>query len=174
MATTEELLAQVQELAKELQDLQDIKAIERVKYEYWDALDHKDFDRLRTVFADDVHYDTSSVIEGLVVDDADTLIEGMIPFMGDENRRSCHQAQQHWIEIDDETTAHGAWSFRDNYYNITTNSEFAGRGYYEDVYRKVDGRWVIASTIITYNMADAKYDKKFGDEAGTAFSVIAG
>lgn len=138
-----------------------VEDIKRLKARYFRALDTKDWDLLRTVFAPDIVCDfrgstrdpktgidtgaeaTANVLHGR--DEAIKLISaGMNP------TESVHHGHMPEIEIDGPDTAHGVWAMFDSV-RIADGPvrEFNGYGHYHETYRKTDGQWQIATIRLT-------------------------
>ena len=79
---------------------------------------------------------------------------------------------QHYVEIIDETHAVGACIVQDTIYNTSTGGEFQGRGYYEEEYIKIDGRWYIKLCRLNYNMGSGFLHKRFGDDIAAAWMAV--
>ena len=159
----QKLVEEISALRDEIQKLKDVAEIERLKFNYWDSMDRKDWKRFAEVFTEDFHWDSSSC-NGVVSDGRDAIVAGISAYMP-EHFRSCHQGHQHWIEITGPDTAKGAWVLRDNLYNCKTNAQFWGRGFYEDEYKKIDGKWYISKTVLTYFNCESSYMKKFSGDS---------
>lgn len=168
-----ELVEQVEALRAGVRELKDTMEIERVKYNYWDFVDHKDWEGLRGILTEDFHWD-STTLNGAVWDGRDDYVDlGISKFQSDPNYHACHVGLQHWIEFDDETHAHGEWSLRDDMWNGAFRpADVQGRGKYWDEYEKVDGVWLLKSSEFKYIMVSSFVFKAFGNDAGKAFAVI--
>lgn len=134
-------MSTVAELEERIQELEDIEAIRRLKYEYWDSVDSKDWERYGNVFTEEFvwHFPPSPPTVMTRQKIIDTVSAFLLPHV-----KSCHQGHQHFIEINGATTAKGSWCFRDDLVSTKTNTEFKGRGCYDEEYLKVDGKWQIS------------------------------
>jgi ketosteroid isomerase-like protein len=162
-------MSSIAELEKRIQVLEDIEAIKRLKFDYWKYLDAKDWTAYGNVFTEDVVYDFpafDSHAEG-----RQAMVDNVANFLFDYVK-TCHQGHQHTIEITSDSTATGTWVLRDNLVNTKNNSEFKGRAYYDEEYRKVGGKWLISRMILKYNMAEGAVLKKFGREIAPAMGVL--
>lgn len=142
-------MSNLESLEKRIQALEDIEAIRQLRFYYWWYLDHKEWDKFADLFTDDLVY--TNLATGQQKSKADWL-PGLDKFLG-EHVRSCHHGHQHVIDIVDETHATGIWVLRDDLYNIRANTEFLGRAWYFDKYRKENGVWKISAFALIYNMA---------------------
>jgi hypothetical protein len=127
--------------AAELSELEDIK---RLKYAYFRCLDQKRWDEMAELF----------VPEGAVAaysngkyryEGREAIVEFMRTNMGGDAVHTSHRVHHPEIAIDGDR-ATGTWAMED--VNVDTEFDFylTGAGFYEDVYRKVDDRWLIEHT----------------------------
>ena len=125
-------------------DLVEHEAIKRLKYKYLRCLDQKRWDEMRECFTEDAvaaysggkyHY------EG-----RDAIVEFMSKNMDRPAFHTSHRMHHPEIELTSPSTATGVWAMED----VNVDSEFdfylTGAGFYEDRYRKVDGRWLFEHT----------------------------
>jgi ketosteroid isomerase-like protein len=167
-------MSTIEELAKRVQELEDIEAIRRLKFEYWDAMDRKDWERWANVFTEDLVF-IFPAFEPSPMAKATSRKQFMDQnaLLTKEYLKTCHQGHQHSIEITSPTTAKGTWCLRDHLINTKTNTEFKGRAYYYEEYRKVDGKWYISNVLVEYNNAQGSVNNKFGLDITPAFLTIA-
>jgi hypothetical protein len=127
--------------AAELSELEDIK---RLKYAYFRCLDQKRWDVMAELF----------VPEGAVAaysngkyryEGREAIVEFMRTNMGRDAFHTSHRVHHPEIELDGDRAV-GTWAMED--VNVDTEFDFylTGAGFYEDVYRKLDGRWLIEHT----------------------------
>lgn len=122
----------------------DVEQIEILKARYFRFLDTKDWDAWRDVFTPDLHAEA----EGLTFSDRDSfvgLVAGLL-----EGVTSAHHGHLPEIDIDgDEAT--GIWAMADLLvFPGDPAPGIRGYGHYHERYRRGDdGRWRIASTVLT-------------------------
>ena len=133
------------ELAERIQALEDREAIKRLKYDYFFFCDSKQPDKVRACFIDGpVHIDYGRV--GIFTH-RDELITVFTELACNEHMVEMHHAQNPRIDLIDERHAVGGWSLY--YHLIDTRSNIVTQlgAVYEDEYLKIDGLWLISSTI---------------------------
>ena len=125
---------------EELSELEDIK---RLKYAYFRCLDQKRWDEMATLFVPEA---TAAYSGGKYhYEGRDAIVEFMRKNMDRPAFHTSHRVHHPEIEISGDT-ATGTWAMED--VNVDDEYDFylTGAGFYEDVYRKVDGRWLIEHT----------------------------
>lgn len=133
-----------QDLAARVARLEALEETKALKYRYFRAMTHGDYDLLKETLTEDV---VTSYSDGeYVFEDREKLLRFLID--------SHHSGQQvaYWmcampeLEIVDETKATGVWAFYHYFYH--RGHEFVDEMfcYYDDEYRHEDGRWRIART----------------------------
>lgn len=136
-----------------------IEEIKQCKARYWRAIDSKDFDLLRTVFADDIVFDlsdsTRDPLKGQHPDipeklepsrSCEQIVSNSKKLMG-ATTQSAHMGHIPEIEITSETTAKAYFPFEDK---VITHgfAAFTGYGYYADTFEKIDGSWKVKTSKI--------------------------
>jgi len=137
------------DLTSRIQALEDIEAIKRLKHDYFYFCDTKQPDKVRDCFVEGpVHIDYGRIG---VFTQLDALVAVFTEMACHEHMVEMHHAQNPRIDLLDETSAKGVWGLY--YHLIDTNSRSVTQlgAYYEDEYRKVDGRWLISSTVCKVN-----------------------
>ncbi len=125
-------------------ELVEIEAIKRVKYRYLRCLDQKLWDELSEVLTDDCVADYSGGkyhFEG-----GEAVAEFLRGAMGAETFHSAHRVHHPEIDLTSPTTAVGTWAMDDVVVMTDWDLTVRGAAFYEDEYRKVDGRWLIGAT----------------------------
>jgi SnoaL-like protein len=125
--------------------LLEIEAIKQLKARYCRFLDTKDWEAWRGVFADDFHSDTSPS-GGKVIDGADEFVAFVRKTL--EKQPTVHQVHAPEIELTSATTARGVWALND-VVRLAPGLNLDGYGHYHETYEKVDGEWLIKSSILT-------------------------
>ena len=161
-------MATLEELERRIQELEDLRAIERLQANYWDTLDAKDWDGLRECLIENfvfVNNTTGGRYEGR---------EGMLATMQGkftDGVVSSHQGHHHWIELTSESTAVSHWSLQDDLYDARHGGEFVGRAHYDNEYVKIDGCWYFAKMSLTYLRGEGSI-KKCADDCANAYQVF--
>lgn len=124
-------------------DLVAIEEIKRVKYAYLRCLDQKDWEGLAEVFCEDA---TASYSGGKYTYSGRDDIVGFISRnMGREQFHSSHRVHHPEVDVDgDRATA--TWALEDIVLDTDWNFVLMGAAFYEDTYRREDGRWLIEHT----------------------------
>ncbi len=124
-------------------DLVDMELIKRTKYAYLRCLDQKDWAGLAEVLCEDA---TASYSGGKYTYTGRDEIVGFISRnMGREAFHSSHRVHHPEIELDGDV-ATATWALEDTVLDTDWNFLLAGAAFYEDVYRRDDGRWRIQHT----------------------------
>lgn len=134
----------IDQLEARLRALEDAEAIRGLKARYFACCDMKDPDGMRECFAQGpVHIDYGEIG---VFGDRDGLVEVFARLGCHPHIVEMHHGVNPQIELLDTHHARGSWGL--HYQMLDTRERaFTQLGaYYEDTYRKVDGRWKIAST----------------------------
>ena len=157
------------ELAQRIQALEDVEAIKRLKHDYLYFCDSKQPDKVRECFvAGPVHIDYGEVG---VFDNREALVEVFTQAACHDHMVEMHHAQNPRIDLVDAGSARGVWGLF--YHLIDTRRQLVTQlgACYADEYRKVDGRWLISSTICRINSA---YTTQLAGPEAQARVVFAG
>lgn len=124
---------------------QAIEDIRKLKARYFRALDTKDWDLYESVFAPDAVIDLTRA--------GGQRFEGRDAFMAYARAmtivQSVHHGHMPEIELQGEDAATGIWSMED--YNVWEDgSQNHGWGHYLETYRRIEGRWHIATMALSY------------------------
>ena len=158
----------LEELEKRIAAQEDLRAIERLQACYWDYLDAKNWEGLRSLLIEDfvfINNTTGGRYEGR---------EGMLSTMEGkfcDGVISSHQGHHHWVELVDETHASSHWSLEDDLYDSKHGGEFVGRAHYDNKYVKIDGRWYFEEMSLTYLRGKGEI-KKLADDCANAYKVF--
>src|SRR5690349_4412296 len=123
----------------------EIEAIKQLKARYCRYLDTKDWAAWRSLFSDDFLSDTSHA-GGKVIRGADEFVA--FTRKGLRTQATVHQVHAPEIELTSPTTARGVWALED-VVRFGPGVNLRGYGHYTETYEKVDGRWVITSSVLT-------------------------
>ena len=129
-----------------LDRLEAIEEIRALKARYFRYMDTKQFDRLHDVFADD--FEVISPDGQVWMSGGPAFAESLRSSLS--NSVSAHQGFSPEIEIIDADNASGIWPMQDmirweDRHPREGWKAIVGRGHYHDTYRRVDGRWRIAT-----------------------------
>lgn len=158
----------LKELEKRIAAQEDLRAIERLQANYWDYLDAKNWEGLRSILIEDfvfINNTTGGRYEGR---------EGMLSTMEGkfcDGVISSHQGHHHWVELVDDTHAISHWSLEDDLYDSKHGGEFVGRAHYDNKYVKIDGRWYFEEMSLTYLRGKGEI-KKLADGCANAYKVF--
>lgn len=158
----------LEELEKRIAAQEDLRAIERLQACYWDYLDAKNWEGLRSLLIEGfvfINNTTGGRYEGR---------EGMLSTMEGkfcDGVISSHQGHHHWVELVDETHAISHWSLEDDLYDSKHGGEFVGRAHYDNKYVKIDGRWYFEEMSLTYLRGKGEI-KKLADDCANAYKVF--
>ncbi|WP_297156582.1 nuclear transport factor 2 family protein [uncultured Ellagibacter sp.] len=158
----------LEELEKRIAAQEDLRAIERLQANYWDYLDAKNWEGLRSILIEDfvfINNTTGGRYEGR---------DGMLSTMEGkfcDGVISSHQGHHHWVELVDETHAISHWSLEDDLYDSKHGGEFVGRAHYDNKYVKIDGRWYFEEMSLTYLRGKGEI-KKLADDCANAYKVF--
>lgn len=121
--------------------LEDLRAIENLKYRYLRSLDTKDWTTFASTLTDDV---TGNYGEGLAFSDREELVGYMRANVGPAVITE-HRVAHPEIEIDGDT-AHGRWYLQDRVIVAEFSFMLIGAAFYDDTYRRTADGWRISST----------------------------
>jgi uncharacterized protein (TIGR02246 family) len=124
---------------------EDLEAITQLKARYCRTMDTKDWDAMRSLFADDVTIDTVES-GGSVVTGADEFMIFLRQAIGDvATVHHCHMPE---IERTSPTSASAIWAMEDML-RWPDGTELHGYGHYHETYEKRAGVWRITSSRLT-------------------------
>lgn len=125
-------------------DLVELEAIKRLKYKYLRCLDQKRWDEMRECFTEDAVAAYSGgkySYEG-----REAILEFLRRSMGAESFLSSHRAHHPEIELRSPSEASATWALDDVVIEEKWGVTIRGAAFYQDEYRKEDGRWRIVRT----------------------------
>ena len=133
-----------------MERLEAVEEIRRLKARYFRFMDCKMWDKLPSVFTDDMR---------VVTPDGKVWLEGGDAYAASlksslERAVSSHQGLTAEIDILDETNAEGVWAMQDvieweDRHPREGWKSILGRGHYHETYRKEDDAWKIATLSLT-------------------------
>ena len=132
------------DLETRISRIDDIEAIRQLKANYFFCCDQKDPEGMRACFAtEDVLIDYGSIG---IFKNRDQLVEVFERLGRHEHIIEMHHGVNPQITILDQTNARGIWGL--HYQQIDTLKKIVTQlgAYYEDEYRKIDGKWKICKT----------------------------
>jgi hypothetical protein len=126
------------------EDLVEIEAIKRLKYQYLRGLDQKEWGDVEECFIEDA---TASYSGGkYAFDSRAEIMDFLTDAMGAETFLSSHRCHHPEIDLTSATTAVGTWALEDVVIDTTWDITIRGAAFYTDEYVKVDGAWKIRAT----------------------------
>lgn len=137
----------VAELEKQLQRINDIEEIKRLKGKYFRCLDSKDWDGLEETLSPNVH---TSYSGGKLKFNGPREVTDYFRKSMPDTDLTLHQGHtpEIWFESDD--VAYGHWYLQDNLIfcegNPYAGTQIQGSAIYTDKYERIDGRWLIVET----------------------------
>lgn len=144
----------------EAERLAAIEAIKQLKARYWRGVDMSDGALVRGILAEDCVLDYM----GCCTDPAsgedfmpamNVVLKGRDSWISDAFKNAgiitVHRGHNAEIEVTDDATANGIWSFTDRFFLPPGGpfSRLTGYGYYHDTYEKVGTEWKLKTTRIT-------------------------
>ncbi|MFI8185310.1 nuclear transport factor 2 family protein [Actinacidiphila glaucinigra] len=139
-------MSDLDEILRRLDALESIEGIKQLKARYFRFVDEKKHDELAALFTPDAKIVTDGITWGSPTEFANTVrdLTGAAP--------SVHHGHMPEIEITGPDTASGIWAMED----LLTFPAAAdapeghnGYGQYRDSYRRVGGKWLIDSLLLT-------------------------
>jgi len=125
-------------------DLLAFEAIKRVKYAYVRCLDQKLWDEMEGLFTPDA---TASYSGGKYhYEGPEAIVAFMRRNMDRPAFHTSHRMHHPEIELTGADRARATWAMEDHNVDDEWDFYLTGAGFYEDRYRKVDGRWLIEHT----------------------------
>lgn len=127
--------------------LETIEDIRQLKAKYLSACDLKAIDDIRACFADgEIHIDYGMLG---IHKHRDALV-GLFDQLGNHPHiLDSHHGQIGQITVTSPTTASASWQLHFQQINTQENTVTQIMGFYADKYQKIDGRWLIVSTVFT-------------------------
>ncbi|HYC23721.1 MAG TPA: nuclear transport factor 2 family protein [Candidatus Bathyarchaeia archaeon] len=137
------------DLEARIQRIEDIAAIQQLKYKYWRCLDQKAWAELAECFSEDA---TVSYGSGKYhFSGRDRIMKFLSESLGvDSGSIGIHHGHHPEIELRSATTARGRWALYNYLINTKQNRGVREGAFYEDEYVKQDGVWRIRHTGYTY------------------------
>lgn len=137
-------MADLNDVLRRLQALEDIEEIKKLKHRYFFHCDQKQPDQVRQCFAEgpiELDYGRVGMFE-----DREEMVDIFSRLACVEHIVEMHHAQNPMIELQDENNASATWSLY--YYMINTRDKTVTQlgGYYDDKYRRTDQGWQITAS----------------------------
>jgi hypothetical protein len=125
-------------------ELSDIEAIKQVKYAYFRLLDLKRFDELGQLLTEDC---TAAYEDGKRrYDSRRGIVDFLTEALGNQGIVTQHHGHHPEIAFDGPGSATGIWYLVDRVIIASADLEIGGTAFYDDRYRREDGRWLISHT----------------------------
>ena len=126
----------------------DLETIRQLKARYFRFMDQKDWERLATVFTDDVHIDMTGEGGGIT-----ESVDAYLPFLIEQIAAvvTVHHGHMSEIEFDGPDLAHGIWAMEDELWwpEGSPIAHLHGYGHYHETYRRTPTGWRIAEMTLT-------------------------
>lgn len=139
-----------------IDDLLNIEEIKQVRNLFSHYFDGQNLDELVDLFTDDAVCEFGPVFGGDWVG-KEHIRSKFTAIMGEpgmavhgEPFSVLHAVTNPWIRLLDETTASGRWYLLDIHTAVGVENPLILFGIYDDIYRKVEGRWLIHRTRIDF------------------------
>lgn len=124
-------------------ELTDLEALKRLKYAYLRCLDQKDWTGLAELLCEDA---TAAYSGGrYTFTGREEIVAFVERNMGREQFHSSHRAHHPEITLDGDRAA-ATWALEDVVVDAEWDLLLVGAAFYEDVYRREEGRWLIEHT----------------------------
>lgn len=143
----EPIMTDIAAIADRVARLEAAEAIRALKLRYLRACDDKDPDAMRACFMRDnahIHYDRIGSFAG-----REALVQCFAELACRPTLREMHFAGQGDIRVLDDNTAHGSWDLAYLALDDASGSRTFLTGRYADEYLRIDGAWLIRSTVFT-------------------------
>ncbi|MGW3650937.1 nuclear transport factor 2 family protein [Streptomyces sp. NPDC000878] len=134
------------DIMRRLEALEDVESIKQVKARYFRFVDEKKYEELAALFTPEAKVVTDGTAWDSGADMADVVrdLVGAAP--------TVHHGHMPEIQITGADTASGIWAMED-LLTFPAGKDAPeghdGYGQYRETYRKVDGRWLIDSLVLT-------------------------
>ena len=143
----EPIMTDIAAMADRVARLEAAEAIRALKLRYLRACDDKDPDAMRACFVRDnahIHYDRIGSFAG-----REALVQCFAELACRPTLREMHFAGQADIRVLDDSLAQGSWDLAYLALDDASGSRTFLTGRYADEYVRVDGAWMIRSTVFT-------------------------
>ena len=124
--------------------IDDLLAIQNLKYAYFRHLDLKEFQELGDLLTDDVtaaYGDAPTPLQG-----RDAVVSFLTEAMSSLAMVTVHHGHHPEIDVSDDGTATGTWYLLDRVILLEHDLEIGGTAFYEDTYVRTEGGWRISHT----------------------------
>lgn len=160
---------------RRLRRLEDIEALQQLKYRYFRALDSADMDLLVSLLTEDFHCHFRSDRFDMLCRDRSEYIASIATFFG-QNMAAQHQGHHPEITIDeDRESASAIWYLQDFVHNIETGWLMYGTSFYRDGYLRTEDGWKLRSSFWSRHVEvgerlqfDLKYTGRYLETRGSA------
>lgn len=122
-----------------------VEEIRQLKARYFRYMDLKRWEDWRELFTEDLHAEA----DGKEFDDRDSFVNLVAQLLANDVVTT-HHGHMPEIQLTSWDEAHGIWALEDRLaFPGTPNPGIHGAGHYHEKYRRVDGHWKIAETVLT-------------------------
>ena len=142
-----------------IEELVELEAIKTLRHLYSHYFDGKQVEKLTDLFTDDAVCEFGPMYGGDWVgkEQIRSNYATYTEAEGDEHE-VMHAVTNPWIRFIDDTTANGRWYLMDLRTAEGTENPLILFGIYDDVYKKVDGKWLIERTRIDFLWPKREYN----------------
>lgn len=125
-------------------DLSAIESIKQLKARYFRALDSKNWPLMESCLAE---HCTAAYDNGkYTLHSRQEIVQFFSSFMNDPKLIFMHHGHHPEITVEDDQNASGIWYLQDMVINLDKNTTLHGAGFYHDRYIQQDGHWLICAT----------------------------
>jgi len=164
MPQTDDLAALVARLSDRVRELEDAERIRELQQDYWRAIDLKQPDALRQLFAPgEIHIEFEDMP---VWRDRDAFVRFFIELGMDPARQENHFGLNPIIRFEGADAAAATWRLHMFAYNYDTRTVIRISGLYDARYARQDGRWWITALLF-------KRHSIFSEQVGADGAVAA-
>lgn len=145
MDDRQDLLRAVAELTARVRELEDIERIRELQLRYWQAVDEKNPELLRSVFAPGaIHID----FEGMQTwTDREAFVQTFVELGMDAARQENHFGINPIIRLTGPDAASATWRLFMFAYNVASRTTIRITGMYDAGYARCDGDWRVRSLV---------------------------
>lgn len=137
--------AEFENLQTAVRRLEDIRAIETLKYRYFRCIDTANLTELRELLHPELETDLRGGDYSVALNGADRFID-FIRAALHSRIVALHQGHHPEIDLLSETEARGRWYLWDDFRDLAAGTRMYGSAIYDDRYVKENGRWLIRET----------------------------
>ncbi len=138
----QKLREELQGLRAEVDRLNIIEAVKRVKYKYWRCFDTADLEGMTEVLHEDVTLSIEAGVYSMAYQGRDAYVQ-MVKEGAHSDMISHHNGHHPEIDVVGDDEAIGTWYLYDDLHEFRRGMRLFGTAFYRDRYVRVDGEWKI-------------------------------